>query len=1122
MLADSVSMCPRRTALEGDPPMHRTSLFSYLITVALLALCRIAASAEDVSQPPRESADQVTITELDDRCRVLVGGELFTEYVYRAHEKPILYPILGPHGIGMTRNYPMQGDVPGEAHDHPHHKSMWYAHRPINGVDFWSTHPTAGKCVHDKLLKVTSGTGCGVIRAANNWVASDGKIIFTDTRTLTFQVIDGARSIDWEITIRASNGDLTFGDSKEGTMAIRTHPNLRLQNDPNRGVTTANGQTVNSEGVRGPAVWGKRADWIDYWGRIDGKTVGIAIFDHPSNPRHPTHWMARAYGYIGANPFGLNAFEGKPRGTGDMRIPAGTSVTFRYRFTFHEGDAEQAKIALRYPRGASRKAPQNTRRASPPAKWSAGVIRMTRFDLSPARWTPPALLLLLLGISGVPPAAGAEPRVPNDRITRITSSVALLLTERHLSQRPLDDEIAGRCLKRFLERMDPWKVYLLQSDVDRCLTEQNDLDEQVRQGNAGLAFTVFKTLLKRVDQRAGLVDELLTTEHDFTVDESFTTDTAGLAYPCDDAEARERWRKRVKHDLLVLKSYGIDQAEAVERLTKRYQRIAEQTRRMGDEQVLEVFLTALASAFDPHGAYLSADTMSHFNITIRLDLEGIGTSLASEHGGVVVRRIVPGGAADRDGRLEVGDTILGIGQGPDGPIEDVVGRELPEVVRLLRGKRGTPVRLEVVSACDRRRKIITLTRERIDSKATEAAGTVLEKSLPTDDRVVRIGWIDLPSFYMDMAAAVRKEPDFKRTSRDVRRILKDFNTRQVDAVLVDLRRNGGASLTEAIRLTGLFIDRGPVVQTRDAHGKIRSYDDSERGTAWDGPLVVLTGKSSASSAEVFAGAIRDYRRGLVVGDRATCGRGTVQSLWDVGRYAAPDDPSLRLGGLKLTTYQLYGPGGASWQHRGVPADIALPSAATRFVVGEADLDYALPFHQVEAADFKLLGKVNEPLCAWLNERSANRRRRSPYFEDLHAEISPNRQQSRCRKIPLNEKEFIRWQDARRCPAEPAGETDGSTGPRVRRNDYVEEVLAITVNYVCGRRKEMPDRSGSAPKQVGHDSIVPGETRGARFHRAWHVGNVPHSPCPVSPQLDNARLTVVRWRRAGSTQFSKKE
>ncbi|NLY03128.1 MAG: hypothetical protein GXY83_44335 [Rhodopirellula sp.] len=319
--------------------------------VAVL-LSQQAASGEPCEGPgdcAAKNADStVSIVPLEDRYRVTIGGKLFAEYVFRGYEKPIVYPIIGPHGIGMTRNYPMRDDVVGEAHDHPHHKSMWFAHRPISGYDMWSTFPDAGKCVQDKLVKLQDGSDRGVIQTANHWLTHNGKLLFTDSRRLVFQAIAGVRAIDWEITIHASQDEVVFGDSKEGTMAIRTHPNLRLDNDPGRGVTTANGQALNSEGSRNNEVWGKRADWIDYWAEVDGHTVGIAIFDHPANPRHPTHWMARGYGYIGANPFGLNAFEGKPPGSGDMKIAAGGSVTFRYRFLFHEGDPQLADIAGRY------------------------------------------------------------------------------------------------------------------------------------------------------------------------------------------------------------------------------------------------------------------------------------------------------------------------------------------------------------------------------------------------------------------------------------------------------------------------------------------------------------------------------------------------------------------------------------------------------------------------------------------------------------------------------------------------------------------------------------------------------------------------------------------------------
>ncbi len=262
----------------------------------------------------------------------------------------MVYPIIGPHGFGMTRNFPMKKDVPGESHDHGHHKSMYYGFGSVNGTNFFGDSPNCGKTGHDKLLELESGPQRGLIKATTNWVAPDGKVVCTDTRTLTFHTVDGVRVIDWEITIHASHGEVEFKDDKHGSMVIRTHPNLRLDNAPGRGVTTANGQAVNSEGVSGKAVFGKRANWIDYWGKIDGKTVGIAIFDHPSNPRHPTWWMARGYGYVAADPFGGHAIGGEPPGTGDMTIKAGDQVTFRYRYLFHEGDPKQAKIVQQYRR----------------------------------------------------------------------------------------------------------------------------------------------------------------------------------------------------------------------------------------------------------------------------------------------------------------------------------------------------------------------------------------------------------------------------------------------------------------------------------------------------------------------------------------------------------------------------------------------------------------------------------------------------------------------------------------------------------------------------------------------------------------------------------------------------
>lgn len=287
---------------------------------------------------------ELTVTPQDGKVRVELGGKLFTEYVFADTPKPFFYPVMGPGEAAMTRNYPMK-EVAGEDKDHPHHRSLWFCHGDVNGIDFWAQTPKSGKIVQDKLEEADVKDGIGVIRTTDRWVGPDGKTVLTDRRTMTLQALPGdARAIDFELTLIASEGDVTFGDTKEGSMAIRTAAALSLQSK----TAKATGQCVNSEGVKGKDIWGKHATWVDYWGQLDGKTVGVAIFDHPANPRHPTTWHAREYGLIAVNPFGLHDFEKKPKGAGDLKIKQGEQATFRYRFLFHEGDVKQAKIAEAY------------------------------------------------------------------------------------------------------------------------------------------------------------------------------------------------------------------------------------------------------------------------------------------------------------------------------------------------------------------------------------------------------------------------------------------------------------------------------------------------------------------------------------------------------------------------------------------------------------------------------------------------------------------------------------------------------------------------------------------------------------------------------------------------------
>ncbi len=322
--------------------MPRNCIVRLGIGFLLLGLASAVPAADSGAGAPTKSG--VQITRLADRLRVEINGQLFTEYIYEHVPRPYCYPLIGPGDAAMTRNWPMK-DVPGEEHDHPHHRSLWFAHGSINGHDFWSEQKGFGRTVHEDFPEVKSGTKEGVIRERNKWVAADGTVVCTDERTLRFYNPGRAheRVFDFDITLFASHGDLTFGDTKEGTMAVRVAATMRLKGK------VGQGHIVNSAGVRDGQTWGKRADWCDYYGPVEGKTVGIAIFDNPQNPRHATWWHVRDYGLFAANPFGEHAFERLADKTaGNLTVPAGKSITFRYRFYLHEGDDQQAKVAERY------------------------------------------------------------------------------------------------------------------------------------------------------------------------------------------------------------------------------------------------------------------------------------------------------------------------------------------------------------------------------------------------------------------------------------------------------------------------------------------------------------------------------------------------------------------------------------------------------------------------------------------------------------------------------------------------------------------------------------------------------------------------------------------------------
>ena len=667
-------------------------------------------------------------------------------------------------------------------------------------------------------------------------------------------------------------------------------------------------------------------------------------------------------------------------------------------------------------------------------------------------------VLLALGLAVtavVTPTVSAELQAPRATDRQITRVVAQLLGKEHLSKHPLDDEMSQRCLDNFLKSLDPMKLYFYEGDVARFTTRRHELDDFIRRGNIDFAYDVFRTLLARIDERVANVDELLKVEHDFTVDEELVTDADSLSYPQDAAEAYERWRHRIKYDLLVKRSEETSNEEAIEQLTRRYHSFAKRMRQTKNEELLEMYLTALTTGYDPHTTYMAPSTLENFRISMRLNLEGIGAALQYDDGNTVVTKVIPGGAADKQGELKPKDRIIAVGQDEEGEWVDVVDMRLTDVVQLIRGDRGTVVRLKVIQVSKSEPIVMHITRDKVELTDSEARGEIIEEGEKPDGSKYKVGVINLPSFYMDMEGARLGRADFKSTTRDVARLLADFRKNDVDAVVVDLRRNGGGSLTEAISLTGLFIDQGPIVQVKDSAGRVQHYDDLDRGVGWDGPMVVMISKFSASASEIFAGAIQDYQRGLILGDRATHGKGTVQSLMNVSRqlFRVPNAPEL--GALKITMQQFYRPSGDSTQNRGVVSDLELPSLTTHLDVGESDLDFAMDFDRVRPVPHAELNMLSKPILEELRRLSAARTAESEDFQKVERRIVRYNEQKERKSITLNEEKFMSERSELEDEDEDEKELDELNeldNPVVRRDFYFDETLAVTFDYLEALRK----------------------------------------------------------------------
>jgi len=695
-------------------------------------------------------------------------------------------------------------------------------------------------------------------------------------------------------------------------------------------------------------------------------------------------------------------------------------------------------------------------------------------------WILGLLVCSTLGVTSLASHLCARPTEQTKDDQRISFLVSAQLDQQHLSKLELGDEVSQRAFDIFFKRLDPMKLFFLQSDIDQFAGDKLSIDDSVKRGDVSLAKRIFDVLLTRVEQRVAVAQAQLDAEHDFTIDEEMVRDPDVAVYAKTIAEADELWRKKVKLDLLLEIADDVEYDEAVEKMHKRYRNFLRQKEQTDNDELLEMFLSALTTSYDPHSSYMAPSTLANFTIAMSLELDGIGASLQSQYGETIVKQLVPGGAAEKDGRLKIDDVIVGVAQGTDGKFVDIVDMKINDVVQLIRGKPDTIVRLEVNPADKSGRQVYDITRAHIELKDREArseiikrnadgsaiepkaedgeaTGQVLQQTDAASGAARKIGVITLPSFYMDMAGRRAGDPNYKSTARDVRRLLEEFNRENVDLVIMDLRFNGGGSLPESVEVTGLFIDQGPVVQVKGNNGLVTPYRDDLPGAICKKPLIVVINKFSASASEIFAGAIQDYGRGLVVGDKTTHGKGTVQQLMPLAQKLLPFRNAPNLGALKLTIQQFYRPSGDSTQNRGVISDIELPYITSHMDGGESDLDYAVEFDRIMPMQHANYRNATADIISELGTRSSARCEVADFFVKERRKIERYLEQKENPMITLNKEKFlaereeVNSQKAQEEIYESMQEEDKPVFPTSPSEDpisaYNDELVSIAIDYL---------------------------------------------------------------------------
>ncbi|MBT9499615.1 MAG: carboxy terminal-processing peptidase [Burkholderiaceae bacterium] len=589
-----------------------------------------------------------------------------------------------------------------------------------------------------------------------------------------------------------------------------------------------------------------------------------------------------------------------------------------------------------------------------------------------------------------------SPAVQEAKAARLAAE---LLSRYHYKAVPLDDALSGKMFDQYLKALDPEKVYFLQTDIDRLAVDRNRLDDAILTADLRTPFDIFNLYGRRAVERMAHARSLLRKGFDFKNDETLMIDRKDQPWPATEADSLDLWRKRVKNDWLRLKLAGQDDSAIAKILDKRYDSASKRIGKITGADAFQAFMNAYTTAIEPHTNYLGPRAAENFGIAMRLSLVGIGAVLTEIDGYTTIRELVAGGPASQSGQLQVGDRIVGVAQGETRPMDDVVGWRLDDTVALIRGTVGSTVRLDILPADqgpDASIKTVVLIRNTITMQNSAAKAKVY--SVTTGEGKRLIGVITLPTFYEDIDALRKGDKDYRSAGRDVAQLLADLKAQKVDGVLMDLRNNGGGSLRESVGLAGLFVGKVPVVQTRNAKGDIAVEKNVNTGLAWDGPMGVLINRASASASEIFAAAIQDYGRGLIIGE-PSFGKGTVQTVASLDQVARNATPVF--GELKMTIAQFFRVDGGTTQLRGVAPDIGFLQTGGDTLFGESSYDNALPWTRVKAADYAPVGDIKAQLPRLLSWHES-RVQRDRDYQSLLEDLARARERRRNNVISLNE------------------------------------------------------------------------------------------------------------------------